>query len=144
MRRIQHVPEIDMTSMMGLTAILIALLLMSSQPPYAVLESEIPGFALNSDATEVVTPTIELTRNEAFLTVGDTKRVPIGGVAGIAAALDDVRGMYEVDGRWQLVPNGDVPYNDIVEAVDEARSVRFNTVTFNGGALIPNAGRSVP
>jgi hypothetical protein len=76
--------------------------------------------------------------------VGDIKRVPIGGVVGIAAALDDVRGMYEVDGRWQLVPNGDVPYNDIVEAVDEARSVRFNTVTFNGGALIPNAGRSVP
>jgi len=43
MRRMPPTPTIDMTSMMGLCAVLIAMILMAYTPPLATIDTNLPG-----------------------------------------------------------------------------------------------------
>ena len=137
-RRVPHTPEIDMTSMMGLSAILIVLLLTASAPPYAAIKTELPGIGEEEQTDPPVVPTVGITRSGAWLQVGDTDRVKIDTIDAVADALVDVRSIHSVDGSWRLIPDSDVPYDDVIRIIDVARTAEFDSVSFGGG-LVPTS-----
>ncbi len=134
-RRTPHVPEIDMTSMMGLSAILIVLLLTASAPPYAAVETRLPGISEDETTDPTVVPLVGITRTGVWLKVDDAERRAIGSIDDLADALVEVRSLHNVDGRWEIVPDEDVPYDDVILAIDVARTADFDNVTFAGGLL---------
>ena len=135
-RRTPSVPEIDMTSMMGLSAILIVLLLTASTPPYAAIESNLPGISDDSDPDNTVVPKVGITQSGAWVAVADESPRMLGTIDAIEPALMAIRSAHDVDGRWEIVPDEDVPYDDIVHAIDVARLADFDAVTF-GSSIEP-------
>ena len=134
-RRVPQVPEIDMTAMMGLSAILIVLLLTASAPPYAAIETKLPGVVEDPEPDPTVVPTIGLTRTGAWLQVGDSERVVFTNIDDLADALIDARSLHELDGRFEILPGEDVPYDDVIRAIDVARIADFDSVSFAGGLM---------
>ena len=132
-RRTPSVPEIDMTSMMGLSAILIVLLLTASTPPYAAIESNLPGISDNPDPDDTVVPKVGITQSGAWVAVAGNAPRMLGSIDAIELALEEVRASHDVDGRWELIPDEDVPYDDVVRAIDVARLAEFDSVTFGSG-----------
>ena len=132
-RRTPSVPEIDMTSMMGLSAILIVLLLTASTPPYAAIESNLPGISDDPDPDNTVVPKVGITQSGAWVAVAGEPPRELGSIEAIEPALMAIRSAHDVDGRWEIIPDEDVPYDEIVRAIDVARLADFDAVTFGSG-----------
>ena len=136
-RRKASVPEIDMTSMMGLSAILIVLLLTASSPPYAAIESNLPAISDHGEPDETVIPKVGLTVRGAWVSVPGGEPQQLSSIDDIDDALVDLKALHATDGRWEIIPDADVPYDDIIRAIDVARTANFDAVTFAAGVHVP-------
>lgn len=148
-RSLRPTRPLDLTPIMGLVAILIPLLLMAYRPAeLAMIDSTLPAICATgcdqiTGAPEVVTPSLAITA-EGFV-VGGLGEVPgletdeagrvhlpcTGGACtspesydteALASLLGAVKDAYPDSTSITLVPEGRVPYQVVILAMDASRS----------------------
>jgi len=77
---------------------------------------------------------VVLTENRIWIEIEDHEDIEVTGIADITVALLEVRQDHAVNGNWIVAPGVDVPFNDVVKAIDAARAAQFPNVMVAGGA----------
>ena len=80
-------------------------------------------------------PTLKVTEDGVWLTAQDDALIELDDIASITEAMADFAKRHKVNGEWILVPDSDVEYTVIVQAIDAARAASFEFVTIAGGAM---------
>ena len=133
MRRKVHTPQIDMVPMMGLCAVLIALLVTASETQIAVIDTDIQPIWSHPPEDPVLVPTVVLYKDGIRIELPDHDHLEVDTIQGITAALNAIRKEHPSNGNWILVPSADVLFDDLVGAMDAARAAQFPYVTIAGG-----------
>ena len=79
-------------------------------------------------------PTVVLSENRIWIEIEDHEDIEVTGIADITVTLLDVRQSHPVNGSWIIAPSVDVPFNDVVKAIDAARAAQFPNVMVAGRA----------
>lgn len=78
-------------------------------------------------------PRILLKPSGPQLQIPDHTPIEVQSIAAITGALMELRTHHPVNGSWILIPADDMPFDDLVSAIDAARAAEFPRFTLAAG-----------
>ena len=78
-------------------------------------------------------PRILLKPSGPQLQVPNHPPIAVQSIAAITEALMQLRTDHPVNGSWILIPADDMPFDDLVSAIDAARAADFSRFTLAAG-----------
>ncbi len=79
-------------------------------------------------------PTVLLTKDGVKLQIPEHEVAHVGEIPALTGALQKLRETHNVNGSWILVMDSDLPYADMIHAIDAARAAKYPQFILGSGA----------